>query len=351
MQGGAPVDVLSDVLRGVRLTSSLFFCVEASSPWVAEAPTASAMAPILAPAQHVISYHVLLEGECYCELAGADPVRLEPGDIAVIPHGDRYAMSSRPGMLGSYTEAELCEWFRQTVARAVADPVRFVEGGGEAESRRVLCGFLGCDAVPFNPVLGPLPRLLHLRSHEHGADERLKHLTALALAEVREARAGRDCMLLRISDLLFVEVVRRYLDGMSGESAGWLAGLRDPLIGHALALLHRRPSHAWTVEELGRSIGASRSVLAERFSALVGQPPMQYLTHWRIQLASGLLRAPGAKVAAVALQVGYDSEAAFSRAFKGLVGVSPAEWRRQRTVPVPAAARCASRPRRRSGRC
>jgi AraC-like DNA-binding protein len=335
--GAAGVDVLSDVLRGVKLSSALFFCVEASSPWVAEAPSAGVIAPILLrEAQQLVSYHVLLEGSCYCELVGAPPVRLDAGDIIVVPHGDRYALSSRPGMLGSYPEAVLCEWFQQTVARAVADPFLFIEGGGEPESRRVLCGFLGCDAAPFNPVLGPLPRMLHLRRPDRAADERLEHLTALALAEIRDPRAGRDCALLRIGELLFVEVVRRYLAALPAEGAGWLSGLRDPLVGHALGLLHDQPAHAWTVEELARRTGASRSVLAERFSALVGQPPMQYLTHWRMQLAARLLEGAGAKVAAVALQVGYDSEAAFSRAFKALVGIPPAVWRRQRAEQLSA---------------
>lgn len=328
--GGFPdADVLSDVLAAVRLTSALFFRVEASSPWVAEAPAGSAMAPVLfREGRHVISYHVLLEGSCYCELPGDAPVQLSAGDIVVIPHGDRYALSSHPGMLGLHPEQAILEWFEQTVARAVPDPFNFVEGAGETAARRLLCGFLGCDAAPFNPVLGHLPRLIRLSRRSGDRDERLVALIALAQAELRERRAGKHCVLLRISELLFVEVVREYLASSFGERAGWFAGLRDPLVGCALGLLHGAPAHPWTVDELARRSGASRSILAERFSELLGQPPMQYLTHWRMQLAARRLCDGRAKVSAVAEEVGYDSEAAFSRAFKSIVGVPPAAFRR-----------------------
>jgi AraC-like DNA-binding protein len=193
----------------------------------------------------------------------------------------------------------------------------------------VLCGFLGCDALPFNPVLAALPRLLHVRGTAGHGDDRLGHLIEFALAEVAEPRAGRACVLLRISELMFVEVVRRYLASMPAEQTGWLAGLRDPEVGRALAWLHRQPAHGWTVEELGRRSGLSRSTLAERFTALVGQPPMQYLARWRMQIAASLLADDRSKVSSVALEVGYDSEAAFSRAFKSLVGCSPAAWRKR----------------------
>jgi AraC-like DNA-binding protein len=209
------------------------------------------------------------------------------------------------------------------------NPFLVVEGGGEPERRRILCGFLGCDALPFNPVLGPLPRLIHVRRPATGGPDRLSHLIAFAADEVRENRAGREGVLLRISELMFIEVLRRYLLTLAPDQTGWLAALRDPVIGRALALLHERPSDPWTVEALAQRAGVSRSGLAERFAALVGQPPMQYLARWRMQLAAGLLAAEQAKVSAVALEVGYDSEAAFSRAFKALVGVTPAAWRKR----------------------
>ena len=194
---------------------------------------------------------------------------------------------------------------------------------------RVVCGFLGCDIRPFNPVLEALPRMLHLRRRKGArSGDRLSQLIDFALAESRERQSGTRCVLLRLSELLFVEVVRRYLDSIASGQTGWLAGLRDPIAGHALALLHSRPEDPWSLERLAREIGVSRSLLAERFSELMGQPPMRYLTRWRIQLACRKLSDENAKVSTVAFDVGYHSEAAFSRAFKALVGVSPAGWRR-----------------------
>jgi AraC-like DNA-binding protein len=326
--GPGEPDVLSDVLRAVRLTGALFFDVEASSPWVAEAPATAALGPVILPrAQHVVSYHVLTAGSCWAEVAGQPPVQLEAGDVVVVPLGDAYALSSRPGVLGSVPVEDQLGWFRQMIAGEL--PLISVEGEGGPGHRRVLCGFLGCDALPFNPVLAALPRLLHVRRPPGQAGDRLGHLIEFALAEVAEPRAGRGCVLLRVSELMFVEVVRRYLANMPAEQTGWLAGLRDPEVGQALALLHREPSQPWTVEALARRSGLSRSILAERFTGLVGQPPMQYLARWRMQVAAGLLADGRAKVSAVALDVGYDSEAAFSRAFKALVGCSPTTWRQR----------------------
>lgn len=323
------VDVLSDVLRRVRLSASLFFFVQASSPWVAEAPAAALLAPIILPrAQHVVSYHVVLDGSCFCELEGEPALQLHAGDVLVIPHGDRYALSSHPGMLGSYPEHAVLDAYRHLTARSLPDPFNLSEGGGEPEQRRVLCGFLGCDALPFNPVLVHLPRRLVIRRSE-GERDRLGHLIALAAAEARDREAGSECVLLRISELLFIEVVRRHLTTLRAGQKGWLAGLNDPTVGRALALLHERPRERWTVEELAKSAGVSRSLLAGSFTEVVGQPPMAYLARWRMQLAGTLLRESRAKVSAVALEVGYDSEAAFSRAFKSWVGVPPAVWRQQ----------------------
>jgi len=188
-----------------------------------------------------------------------------------------------------------------------------------------VCGFLSCDVRPFNPLIANLPRMLHL----HGTDSAwAAQFLQQAVAESNASRPGSDAMLARMSEMLFVDAVRRYVEAMPPEGTGWLAGLRDRYVGRALALLHERPAEPWTLDELGRQVGLSRPPLHERFVQFVGQPPMQYLTHWRMQLASGLLRSSNATVAAIALEVGYDSEAAFARAFKRLVGAPPATWRR-----------------------
>jgi AraC-like DNA-binding protein len=205
-----------------------------------------------------------------------------------------------------------------------------IDGGGGPEHADLVCGFLGCDVRPFNPVLEALPRLVHLRRPpDVSVRDRLSPLVEFALAESRQRRSGAQSVLLRLSEVLFIEVVRRYLDSLAAGRTGWLAGLRDPIAGRALAMLHDRPAAPWTLEQLAKDIGVSRSALADRFAHVVGQPPMRYLARWRMQLASRLLADGTAKVSAVALDVGYQSEAAFSRAFKEIVGVSPATWRRR----------------------
>jgi len=321
------MDVLSDVLRTVRLTGAVFFPTETSSPWSDEIPAATAFASIVLPgAQQVVSYHIVTEGACWAALRSGSPVRLEAGDILVIPHGDAYVMSSAPGLPSQMSVEMVLEFFRQMAAGELPGVV--VEGGGGPDRAKVICGFLGCDIRPFNPVLEALPGLVHIRRRPAtSADDRLGAVVDFALAESRQQRAGGRCVLLRLSEVLFVEVVRRYLDALPADDTGWLAGLRDPIVGSALARLHDRPAHAWTLERLARDVAFSRSALAERFTQIVGQPPMRYLARWRMQLAARMLADGTAKVSAVAQDVGYDSEASFSRAFKKIVGVAPATWR------------------------
>jgi AraC-like DNA-binding protein len=236
-------------------------------------------------------------------------------------------MSMAPGMRGGPGRAETLALMRQMAAGQL--PFTIAEGGGGPERLHLVCGFLGCDARPFNPLLATLPRLLHVRRASGGAGDPLGRLTEFAVAESRERRAGSECIRLRLSELMFVEVVRRYLASLPAEQTGWLAGLRDPMIGRALTLLHERPAEAWTLEALARDVGLSRSALAGRFAHFVGHPPMHYLTRWRMQVAARLLADGVAKVSAVAREVGYDSEAAFSRAFTKATGVPPATWRRR----------------------
>jgi AraC-like DNA-binding protein len=322
------IDALSDVLRAVRLTGSLFFLVDASTPWIAQAPSGQTLAPAILPgAQQIVSFHVITEGVAWCVMAGQPPLRLDAGDVVVIPHGDPYALCCPQDLRGALPLRAQLEWFRLMAAGRL--PFVVTEGGGGAGRLGVVCGFLGCDVVPFNPVVAALPPVLHVRRPAGGVHDRLAQLVEFAVAEARDRRPGSDCVRLRISELMFVEVVRRHVGTLPAEDTGWLAGLRDPVVGRALTLLHQRPAEPWTLERLGRAAGLSRSALAERFQHLVGHPPMQYLTHWRMQLAAKLL-AEGLKVSAVALRVGYDSEAAFSRAFKRAAGLSPSAWRSSR---------------------
>jgi len=327
--GIAAADPLSDVLRTVRLTGALFFLWDVSWPYATPVPNGASFAPIILPgAQQIISYHIVTEGVCWAGLIGESPVRLGAGDILLIPHGDAYVIaSSRQRCAAAQIEAgESLRFFRQMAAGEL--PFVIADGGGGDTSTRLVCGFLGCDLRPFNPALAALPPLVHVRAPTDLGSDRLQSLIEFTVAEAREPRAGGRCVVARVGELMFVEVLRRCLTGASAPQSGWLAGLRDPVVGRALQLLHGSPSAAWKLERLASEVGVSRSRLAEAFTRVVGQPPMLYLTQWRLQIAARLLADGAGKVSAVAHEVGYDSEAAFSRAFKRFTGVSPAQWRR-----------------------
>lgn len=318
-------DTLSDVLEAVRLTGALFFLVDATTPWVAEAPAATHLAPVILPrAQHIVSYHVVSAGSCWCESPGHPPLELDTGDVLVVPHGHAYQIASTCGLRTGWSLDDALGWFR---AMAGGDlPFVVTEGGNGSDRIQLICGFLGCDALPFNPVLTTLPALLRVRL-QGDSRERMNGLLAFAMAEAQRARPGSRSVQLRIAELVFVEVLRSHLTTAASDETGWLGGLRDPVVGRALARLHAEPARAWTLPELARDVGASRSVLAERFVTFVGHPPMLYLTHWRMQLAATRLAAGATPVSAVATAVGYESETAFCRAFKKVTGTTPAAWR------------------------
>jgi len=319
-------DVLSDVLRCVRLSGSMLFLVDAHPPWMSWAPKTEAFRRVVLPAsQHLISYHIVTHGGCWAGLRDAPPERFETGDVLVVPHGDAYYLADPPGIEAAYGPEEAVAFFRSMAAGEMPSIVS--EGSDGADGTQFICGFLGCDLRPCNPVLDALPAMIHLRAATRSTD-RMRHLIEFALCELREPSSGGRGVLLRLAELMFVEVVRRHLETMGDTQSGWLAGLHDPLVARTLSLLHGAPSRRWTLEGLAAQAGTSRSVLAERFAHFVGQPPMQYLTQWRMQLATRLLAEPGRrKLAAVAEEVGYESEAAFSRAFKKYVGIAPATWR------------------------
>ena len=320
-------DVLSEVLSAVRLTSSVFFDVTAAAPWVAEAPASAQIADAIKPgAQHTIEYHVVTRGSCWIAIIGGapfEPVRLQEGDIAVIPHGEPHVVSSAPRMRG---EPDLASHRRPPDENDL--PFKLRTGPDGAPDAHLMCGFFTCDVRPFNPLLDALPRFMRIgRGTSAATDALLAHFLQLASLDNADKRAGAQSVLNRLSELLFIEAIRTYMDQLSSGNTGWLSGLRDPLVGRALALLHARPARAWTLDELAGDCGASRSALVGRFTQLMGYPPIQYLTRWRMQLAARRLTERGAKVAAVAQEVGYESEAAFSRAFKKFSGRSPSEWR------------------------
>jgi AraC-like DNA-binding protein len=316
-------DVLSDVLRAVRVKGAAYFAVTASTPWVAESPHARELARYVMPgAEHVIHYHLVTSGRCFGGLIGEDALLLEPGDIIVFPHGDAHAMSSASGMRGPIDLSP------HETAAAQGMPVRLDFGGTGRDPVEVICGFFAWDARPFNPLLAALPRVVQVNKRKlHGAV--IDQFIACAMAEARARRPGGQLVLARLSELMFVEVVCAFVSGLDAPPTGWLSGLRDDVVGRALSLLHAHPREPWTLESLARAVGASRSALADRFMKHVKVPPMQYLALWRMQLASTMLEGQSS-LAEIADAVGYGSEAAFSRAFKKTVGVAPAAWRATR---------------------
>lgn len=324
-----PVDVLSDVLRAVRLTGASYFDFDLSSPWVLEAPNSREIVGKVMPgAQRVIEYHLIAQGNAWGYMAGRDPFRLSEGDLLLFPQGDPHTLSSAPGMRAPLDLSAFSQPLTQL-------PLVYEFGGGGAERARIVCCFWGCDERPYNPLLASLPAMIHLSaSNPRGAPGWLSTLLPIAAGESGRGQAGSENVLSRLSELMFVEAIRRYIETLPPSQTGWLAGLRDPMVGQALAALHGEPSKPWTVEELARLAGLSRSVFAERFATMVGQPPMQYLALWRMQLAARLL-TDGSSVAVTAATVGYDSEAAFSRAFKKLVGHAPATWRKRSVASAP----------------
>ena len=319
-------DALSDIFKAVRLTGAAFFDVAASGRWCAEQPSRElVLRKVMPGADRLISYHVVVEGECYATMIGGEPLHLDPGEVIVYTRGDPHVMASAPGLRALRpTQAEF--------DAMTTGPQPFIVrlGDGEQPTAKLVCGFLACDSRPYNPLFDNLPPVITARRSGDSGASWLAKFIGVAVAETLNRRAGGEGVLARLSELMLIEVVRRYVEGLPPGPSGWLAGLRDPFVGKSLALLHAHAARPWTIEDLAREVGLSRSVLAERFADLVGLPPMHYLAHWRMQIAAGRLCDGGSNIAVIASEAGYGSEAAFSRAFKKLVGLPPSEWRRRK---------------------
>jgi len=320
---GAAIDALSDVLRVARLTGGIFLHAEFFAPWCMAARLAPEhCGPGLGPASHLILFHYVLEGELCVRVEGEEAFVLGPEEVVLFPR-------NHPHLLGSDLDLP------PAMARDIIQPPRdgglfSIHHGGDGACTRLVCGFLGGDSAEGNPVIATLPAAIRLKIEEGGAAEWMRATFRYAADEVAAGRPGSETVLAKLSELLFVEAVRRYAETLPEGQTGWLAGLRDHHVARALALLHGDMSRSWTVDELGREVGLSRTALAERFTHLIGVAPMRYLASWRMQVAAQELRNRGTSLAEVATAVGYESEAAFSRAFKKAFGTAPATWRRSR---------------------
>ena len=316
------MDAFSEVLSGVRLKGAMFFSAEFSAPWRLSTPHCRVLAPVLAPgAPHIVVYHFVVEGTARARVEGGADLELMPGDIVVFPHGDPHHLSAGPGTNPVESAAVL-----QRITTGDLSPMQ--AGGGGAITRFV-CGYLTLDPLLCGPILESLPPILKVNVRTDRAGHWLEQSILHLLEEATSNRAGSDAMLSKLSEALFVETVRRHVAGLPDQSTGWLAGARDPVVGRSLALLHKRPEHPWTVAELAAAVGVSRSALVARFTRYLADPPMAYLTGWRLRLAAQALTSSSRGVADVAAAVGYESEAAFNRAFKRVFGVPPAQYRRQ----------------------
>jgi AraC-like DNA-binding protein len=317
------MDALSDVLRVAHLTGGVFLHAEFFAPWCMSARVPiEHCAPALGPASHLIIYHYVVEGELRVRIDGAGEAdhHLAAGELVLLPRNDPHLMGSDlalPPVKG-----------RDIIRPPSGGGLYSIRHGGNGERTRMICGFLGCDSAKGNPVITTLPPLLKLNVEQGGAAEWIRSTFQYAAEEVAAGRPGSETVLAKLSELLFVEAVRRYAEDLPDSHIGWFAGLREPHVARALALLHRDIARRWTVDDLSREVGLSRSALADRFMRLIGVPPMHYLGNWRMQVATQKLRNTSASLAQVATMVGYDSEAAFSRAFKKAFGMAPATWRR-----------------------
>jgi AraC-like DNA-binding protein len=322
------MDALSEVLKVVRLGSAVFFNARFTAPWCFHAPQAESVMHKLHPgAERLIIYHFVTEGSCTVQIDGGVPIEAQAGDIIMFPHGDGHRMGSATSVAPA-PPVDLPALLRRKP--------RLLRYGGGGEATRFICGYLECDPRLCRPILNALPPVLKVSLRTGLVMDWLESSIHYAVAEAGSPRPGGEGVLAKLSEVLFVETLRRHMAQLPPEQTGWLAGLRDRIVGKALSLMHESPAHAWTVESLARESNASRSVLAERFTHFVGQTPMNYLTRWRMALAANLLRSSSVSLTRVAEEVGYETDATFSRAFRREFGMPPAAWRKQQLENRPA---------------
>ncbi|WP_372525775.1 AraC family transcriptional regulator [Piscinibacter sp.] len=320
------MDTLSGVLKSVRLEGAVFLDAEFTAPWSMRGKYGmTSVKQQLAGAEHVVLFHFLTQGACRVRLAeGGDVIEVVAGDLILFPQDDRHLMGSDLHLAPLEADSLI-----DAATAVAADPefVRIRHGGGGAATRFV-CGYLACSRSLCRPLLEALPRVLRIPIGDGQASTLLRELLRVGVRESSASRPGAQSTLAKLAELMFVEALRRYVETLPPEVHGWLAALRDVQIGRALALLHEAPERGWTVDDLAREVALSRSLLATRFASLVGESPMQYLMRWRLALAARALRSGGDAISRVAERSGYETEAAFSRAFKREFGLPPSAWRK-----------------------
>jgi AraC-like DNA-binding protein len=319
---GGRMDVLSEVLKAVKLQGAMFYNGEFSSPWSFCSPRSSAVAPYVTPdAKHVIIYHLLTEGRASARLVDGARITLDAGDIVIFPHGDAHFLENgHPPKAVNMVEE---------LARIFSQGVKLSRQGGGGEITKFVCGFMACEPRLSQVFLSGLPPVFKVSIRNDASGRWLENSIRFSVNEADASRAGNEVVLAKLSEVLFVETLRAYIANLPTEQTGWLAGARDSEVGKTLALMHRNPEHPWTIASLAKKAGVSRSLLAERFRHYLNETPMAYLTRWRLQLGAQMLASTSYSVAQVASEVGYESEPAFNRAFKREFTVPPARFRSQ----------------------
>lgn len=342
------MDILSDTLRVVRMTGAVFFDADLSSPWAFYSPPADEIRPHLQSNSECLTlFHILDQGQCWITVDGVASFQMREGDGVIFPNGSSHIMSS----FQDPPETALQSIPIDDLIAQSKGGVTSVSFGGQGESCRFVCGYLQCDQK-FNPLIAAMPQVIWVRLDKHKnaplsvedgqfppwcilpieKGQWLESTLQHTASEVNKGGPGNGAMLTRLSEIMFVEVLRRFMERLPEENKGWLAAVRDRSVGQVLQLMHAHPERAWTVDDLASAGAVSRSNLAQRFTNLVGETPMQYLTNWRMQLAKHFLRQTNLPIAEIASRIGYASEVAFTHAFKRNVGQPPAAWRKEEEV-------------------
>jgi AraC-like DNA-binding protein len=316
------MDALSAALSSVRMTGAVFFKITCTAPWGLKVPALDTVAHTLAPGtKRLVGFHLVTDGGGLVQFEGQSAVPFTAGDMVIIPHGDPYTVTN-----GSPSRLIDCS---DVFGKYLAGGLGAMRLGGGGASSQFVCAYFGCDRHADRLFLAGLPTMIKMSLRNDAAAQWLENSIRHLVAEAESGRPGGVALLSKMAEALFIEALRRYMEQLPPEQTGWLAGARDPIVGAALAAFHNGPCRRWTVEELAAEIGASRSTLTERFTRYLGEPPLTYLARWRMQLAARLLQTTRKTIVQLALDVGYESEAAFNRAFKREFGLPPARYRKE----------------------
>ncbi|MGH6923258.1 MAG: AraC family transcriptional regulator [Propylenella sp.] len=320
------MDALSEALKSVHMTGAIFYHAECTAPWGFRVPHLGEAAHVLSPGtERLVAYHLVTEGRATVRFDGMPEVPIEAGDIIINPHGLPHTVSNGSPAAMVDSGASLSEF--------LTGQLMTMRLGGGGERTHFVCGYFGCERHADRLFLAGLPAMIRMNIRGDSSGEWLESSVRHLVSEAGSGRPGQSALLSKMAEALFIETLRRYMEELPPEQTGWLAGARDPIVGGALAALHRKPYHHWTLDELAAEVGASRSVLAERFSRFLGEPPLTYLGRWRLQLAARLLQTTRKTILQLALDVGYESESAFNRAFKREFGLPPAQFRKRLLAP------------------